>query len=157
MNKDVRYIQRYDNYTKAFRQLKDAIKLSNERELSLLEKQGLIQAFEFTHELAWKLLKDYLNYQGHFEIRGSRDAIREAFNAGIIKDGTLWMQTIQTRNLTAHTYDEEIAEETYEVIANDYITLFEDLLNTYQIDFVQYDKISNPNLKEHIDRVGVVL
>ena len=132
MNEDVRYIQRYDNYKKAFKQLKDAITLSNERELSLLEKQGLIQAFEFTHELAWKLLKDYLNYQGNFEIRGSRDAIREAFNAGIIKDGTLWMQTIQARNLTSHTYDEEIAEETYEVIANDYITLFEDLLNTFE-------------------------
>ncbi len=133
MNKeDVRYIQRYDNYKKAFKQLKDAITLSNERELSLLEKQGLIQAFEFTHELAWKLLKDYLNYQGNFEIRGSRDAIREAFNAGIIKDGALWMQTIQARNLTSHTYDEEIAEETYEVIANDYITLFEDMLNTFE-------------------------
>ncbi len=132
MNEDVRYIQRYDNYKKAFKQLKDAITLSNERELSLLEKQGLIQAFEFTHELAWKLLKDYLNYQGNFEIRGSRDAIREAFNAGIIKDGTLWMQTIQARNLTSHTYDEEIAEETYEVIANDYIILFEDLLHTFE-------------------------
>lgn len=132
MNEDGRYIQRYDNYKKAFKQLKDAIKLSHERELSLLEKQGLIQAFEFTHELAWKLLKDYLNYQGNFEIRGSRDAIREAFNAGIIKDGTLWMQTIQARNLTSHTYDEEIAEETYEVIANDYIILFEDLLNTFE-------------------------
>ncbi len=132
MNEDGRYIQRYNNYKKAFKQLEDAIKLSHERELSLLEKQGLIQAFEFTHQLAWKLLKDYLNYQGNFEIRGSRDAIREAFNAGIIKDGTLWMQTIQARNLTSHTYDEEIAEETYEVIANDYIILFEDLLHTFE-------------------------
>lgn len=129
---DIRYIQRFENYKKAFAQLQDAVALSHTRELSLLEKQGLIQAFEFTHELAWKLLKDYLNYQGNFEIRGSRDAIREAFNVGIIQDGTLWMQTIQARNLTSHTYDEAIAEETYEVIANEYIALFETLLETFE-------------------------
>ena len=132
MNDDIRYIQRFDNYKKAFRQLEDAVKLSKTRELSLLEKQGVIQAFEFTHELAWNLLKDYLNYQGNFELRGSRDTFREAFKAGIIENGELWMQTIGARNLTSHVYDEEIAKEAYEMIANDYITIFQDLLKTFE-------------------------
>ena len=80
----------------------------------------------------WNLLKDYLNYQGDFEIRGSRDAIKKAFKAGIIKDGNLWMQTISARNLTSHTYDEEIALEAYEMIKNDFFELFRDLLKTFE-------------------------
>ncbi len=105
MGDDIRYIQRFDNYKKVFRQLEQAVELSKTRELSLLEKQGVIQAFEFTHELAWNLLKDYLNYQGNFELRGSRDTFREAFKVGIIENGELLMQTIGARNLTSYVYD----------------------------------------------------
>ncbi|MFP4331960.1 MAG: nucleotidyltransferase substrate binding protein [Campylobacterales bacterium] len=132
MDYDIRWLQRFGNYKKAFKQLKDAVKLSQERELSLLEKQGLIQAFEFTHELAWNLLKDYLEYQGNQEIRGSRDALREAFKVGLISDGELWMETIKARNITSHAYDEELVQRAFETIANDYISIFDKLLITFE-------------------------
>lgn len=131
MNDDIRWIQRFNNYKKALRQLEAAVILSHERELSLLEKQGLIQAFEFTHELAWNMLKDYLEYQGNQDIKGSRDAIREAFKVGLITDGEMWMETIKARNITSHAYDEELVQSAFETIANDYITLFDTLSEVF--------------------------
>ncbi|MEM9992222.1 MAG: nucleotidyltransferase substrate binding protein, partial [Bacteroidota bacterium] len=76
---DIRWIQRLSNYKKALYKLGEAVTLSKERTLSELEKQGLIQAFEYTHELAWKVMQDFFVYQGNTEIRGSRDATRAAF------------------------------------------------------------------------------
>lgn len=133
MNSDTRWLQRFSNYKKALRQLDDAVELSKKRELSLLEKQGLIQAFEFTHELAWNMLKDYLEYQGNQEIRGSRDAIREAFKVGLIVDGDMWMETIKARNITSHTYDEELVQSAFEAISNQYILLFDKLEQLFDI------------------------
>jgi nucleotidyltransferase substrate binding protein (TIGR01987 family) len=72
---DIRWKQRFSNYTNALEQLQEAVDLSCERELSMLEKQGLIQAFEYTHELAWNVMKDFLEYQGNQNVKGSRDAI----------------------------------------------------------------------------------
>ncbi len=131
MNDDTRWLQRFSNYKKALRQLDDAVELSQKRELSLLEKQGLIQAFEFTHELAWNMLKDYLEYQGNQEIRGSRDAIRESFKVGLIDDGAMWMETIKARNITSHAYDEELVQSAFETIANQYIVLFDTLKKVF--------------------------
>lgn len=105
--------------------------MSQKRELSLLEKQGLIQAFEFTHELAWNMLKDYLEYQGNQEIRGSRDAIRESFKVGLIDDGAMWMETIKARNITSHAYDEELVQSAAKTIANQYIVLFDTLKKVF--------------------------
>lgn len=124
MNQDIRWIQRFDNFQFALMQLKDAVNSYNERELSLLEKQGLIQAFEFTHELAWNVLKDYFEYQGNFNIRGSRDAVKEAFKNDLLNDGNLWMQMIETRNITSHTYDKNTAEEVVYTIVNNYYPEF---------------------------------
>jgi nucleotidyltransferase substrate binding protein (TIGR01987 family) len=132
MSDDIRWLQRFSNYKKAFKQLKSAVDLSHERELSLLEKQGLIQAFEFTHELAWNLLKDYLEYQGNQEIRGSRDAIREAFKVQLIDNGELWMETIKARNITSHAYDEEIVQSAFKTISSEYIVIFDKLLKTFK-------------------------
>ncbi|MDQ1339817.1 MAG: hypothetical protein QG567_972 [Campylobacterota bacterium] len=132
MSSDIRWVQRFDNYKKALKQLNDAVALSDERELSLLEKQGLIQAFEFTHELAWNMLKDYLEYQGNQEIRGSRDAIREAFKVGLIQNGEAWMETIKARNITSHAYDEELVQKASETIADSYIILFNTLAETFE-------------------------
>jgi nucleotidyltransferase substrate binding protein (TIGR01987 family) len=131
MNDDTRWLQRFNNYKKALRQLDDAVELSQTRELSLLEKQGLIQAFEFTHELAWNMLKDYLEYQGNQEIRGSRDAIRESFKVGLIDDGAMWMETIKARNITSHAYDEELVQRAAQTIANQYIVLFDTLKKVF--------------------------
>src|SRR2546430_5977223 len=109
-NPDVRWRQRLQSFRKAFGQLSKAAALAKQRELSPLEEQGLIQAFEFTHELAWNTLKDFLDSRGTTaKIYGSRDATREAFAAGMIENGEAWMQMIEHRNETSHTYNEEIA------------------------------------------------
>lgn len=79
--------------------------------LSDLERQGLIQAFEFTHELSWKTLKDFLSSRGAVELFGSRDTSREAFAQGLIRDGDIWMAMIRHRNLSTHTYDEATVQE----------------------------------------------
>jgi nucleotidyltransferase substrate binding protein (TIGR01987 family) len=123
-NLDNRWLQRFANFQAALLQLKDGVDISNSRELSLLEKQGLIQAFEFTHELAWNVLKDYFEYQGNFNIKGSRDATKEGFKYELLNDGNLWMQMIETRNLTSHIYDKHTAEEIVDIIVNKYLIEF---------------------------------
>jgi nucleotidyltransferase substrate binding protein (TIGR01987 family) len=109
--KPARWIQRFANFRRAYSFLKDAVGLSKSRPLSQLEEQGLIQAFEFTHELAWNVLRDYFRDQGNTSITGSKDAVREAFQKGLIIDGSAWMEMIRSRNATAHTYNQEVARE----------------------------------------------
>ncbi|MBA4744001.1 nucleotidyltransferase [Muricauda sp. TY007] len=123
-SQDIRWHQRLSNYSKALLQLNEAVKIANQRALTNLEQQGLIQSFEFTHELAWNVMKDYFYYQGNTEIRGSRDATREAFKFNLISHGDVWMDMIVSRNKTSHTYDEDTASEITENIINDYATLF---------------------------------
>jgi len=119
-----RWNQRLTSFGKALLQLNDAVAISKSRELNNLEKQGLIQAFEFTHELAWKLMQDFFVFQGNTEIRGSRDATRQAFKEGLISEGETWMTMIQNRNLTSHTYNEQIADKILNNILNDFHPLF---------------------------------
>lgn len=126
MEKDIRWHQRLSNYSKALKQLESAVKLTQKRELTDLEEQGLIQAFEYTHELAWNVMKDYFAYQGNADIRGSRDAIREAFNKDLIANGKEWMETIKSRVSTVHTYNEDTAEEIATKITTKYFQLFTD-------------------------------
>ncbi|MEK6685364.1 MAG: nucleotidyltransferase substrate binding protein [Pseudomonadota bacterium] len=121
---DIRWQQRFANYQKALLQLRSAVDLSNQRALSQLEKQGVIQAFEFTHELAWNMLKDFLRDQGNQNIKGSKDATREAFKVELIQDGEQWMAMIQSRNISSHTYDERTAEQLVDVIIHSYYPLF---------------------------------
>lgn len=123
-NQDIRWQQRFANYKKALLQLQDAVELSKQRALSRLEKQGVIQAFEFTHELAWNVLKDYLQDQGNQNVKGSKDATREAFKVGFIADGEQWMAMIQSRNVSSHTYDERTADQLVNVIMQQYFPLF---------------------------------
>jgi len=127
VTQDVRWIQRFSHFTKALSQLRDAVALAQERPLSKLEEQGLIQAFEFTHELAWNTLKDFLEERGVQNLYGSRDATREAFKTGLIENGEAWMNMIQSRNLTSHTYDEAIAAEIASAIRATYFAEFEAL------------------------------
>jgi nucleotidyltransferase substrate binding protein (TIGR01987 family) len=124
MSQDVRWIQRFSNLKKAFLQLKDAVELHEMRELSNLEKQGLIQAFEYTHELAWKTLKDFLESKGAMGLIGSKDTAREAFKVGIIEDGEAWMSMIISRNETSHTYDEGRVAAITDAITGRYFAAF---------------------------------
>ena len=109
MGSDIRWRQRFDNYQRALQTLSRAVALSAERPLSELEQQGLIQGFEFTHELAWNMLKDFLEAQGIAGLIGSRDAIRTAFKNGLLQEGETWMEMIKARNLSSHTYQLELA------------------------------------------------
>lgn len=126
MESDIRWKQRLENYSKALRQLESAVTLSRERDLSDLEEQGLIQAFEFSHELAWNVMKDYFLFQGNSNITGSRDASREAFQVGLVSDGDGWMEMLKSRNQTSHTYNEDIASDIANKIKNRYFDLFLD-------------------------------
>ncbi|HET8904880.1 MAG TPA: nucleotidyltransferase substrate binding protein [Saccharospirillum sp.] len=127
MNDDIRWQQRLANYKKALQSLTEAVELSRQRSLSNLEQQGLIQAFEFTHELAWNCLKDYLQYQGEQDLMGSRDATRRAFAVGLISEGDQWMDMIANRNRTSHTYNKATAEQITEAVTNRYYSLFVEL------------------------------
>lgn len=109
-NLDVRWQQRLYNFGSALRQLDDAVELMQQRDLSKLEKQGVIHGFECCYELGWNTLKDFLVWQGIDGIVGSRDTIREAFSKGLIEDGHAWMHMLTDRNRTSHTYNEETAE-----------------------------------------------
>jgi nucleotidyltransferase substrate binding protein (TIGR01987 family) len=111
MDEDIRWKQRFQNYKKALVTLKNAVELAAERNLTDLEKQGTIQGFEFTFELAWNVMKDYLEEQGITGIIGSKNAIRHAFNKGLIEDGEVWMDMVNGRNLASHSYDEETMEK----------------------------------------------
>ena len=125
-NQDIRWVQRFDNFKRAFARLAEAAAQAKQRKLSELEEQGLIQAFEFTHELAWNTLKDFLEARGTtVKIYGSRDATREAFAAELIKNGEAWMKMIEHRNETSHTYNEKIANAIVEAILTRYVKEFE--------------------------------
>lgn len=107
-DKSIRWKQRFQNFEKAFLQLESAIiKLKS---LSDLEKEGLIQRFEYTFELAWKTLKDYLESQ-NVDAKFPREVIKKGFQYEIIEDGEIWMDMLEKRNLMAHTYDEKIFSE----------------------------------------------
>ena len=126
---DIRWIQRFSHYKKALSQLEKFISKGN---LNELEEQGLIQAFEYTHELAWNVLRDYLREQGNAMIHGSRDATREAFKLDLIKDGDAWMDMISDRNRTSHTYNQTIANQIATNISARFFPLFLALRETMQ-------------------------
>ena len=110
---EIRWIQRLENFQRALATLQRAIGLAQSRPLSELEELGLIQAFEFTHELSWLLIRDFLVDQGVAGISGSRDAVREAVVRQLLPQGdeTGWMAMIRSRNLTSHTYNPAVVRE----------------------------------------------
>ena len=126
---EVRWMQRFSNYKKALSQFE---KFIAKGQLNELEEQGLIQAFEYTHELAWNVLRDYLREQGNSAIHGSRDATREAFKLDLIQDGDGWMGMIKDRNRTSHTYNQATADLIAENIVKRYFSLFLALRETMQ-------------------------
>lgn len=128
VDEDIRWVQRCNHFAQAFGQLSRAVELARQRPLSELEEQGLIQAFEYTHELAWNTLKDFLEHQGVQPLYGSKDSTRAAFKRGLIEDGEVWMAMIKSRNLTSHTYNQQIAASIARDIRNRYHAAFGTLL-----------------------------
>ncbi|PIW59863.1 nucleotidyltransferase substrate binding protein [Shewanella sp. CG12_big_fil_rev_8_21_14_0_65_47_15] len=119
MNEEVRWRQRFQNYLKALGQLVSALSQYDEHAEALI-KEGILQRFEFTHELAWKVMKDYLEYEGHQGITGSRSASRLFFSLGLVTDGQVWMDMIESRNRTVHTYDEQVLEQEFAKVQQAY-------------------------------------
>lgn len=125
-----RWEQRLDSYHKALNRLAEIVNVMNSRELNEFEADGLVQRFEFTFELAWKLIKSYADFQvTDKEIMGSRDAFRWAFDNGLITDCQSWMEMVKRRNDTSHTYDEATATEVVQLVNSTYFQLFVDLFN----------------------------
>ena len=130
-SQDIRWVQRFSNYRKAMLTLSEAADLASTRALSNLEQQGLIQGFEFTHELAWNVLKDYFEEQGFVGLIDSKNATREAFKNALIADGEVWMDMIKARNLTSHTYNTGIAQEIATDILQRFYPAFETMAATF--------------------------
>jgi len=126
-NQDIRWKQRFQNFENAFKVFKIAIE--DYQNPSNLEKEGTIQRFEFTHELAWNVMKDFLIEEGIQNIIGSKSATKEAFNKGLIEDGDEWMEMIKSRNQTVHTYHGNILEVEYLKIKNIYFPIIEKFNN----------------------------
>lgn len=131
MSDDVRWRQSFDNYCRAFQTLSRGVELASQRKLSELEQQGLVQGFEFTHELAWNVLKDYLEDNGISGVIGSKGATREAFKNGLIDDGEAWMEMIKARNLSSHTYNQATAEEVVGMIVTCFYPAFERMTHKF--------------------------
>jgi nucleotidyltransferase substrate binding protein (TIGR01987 family) len=121
MEEDIRWKQRFSNYKKALSQLQKAVEMTS---FSDIEKEGLVQRFEYTFELAWNVMKDFLEEKGNSGILGSKDAIKLAFKLGLIDDGEKWMDMVNSRRLSAHTYDEATANAIVQDVINEYYPLF---------------------------------
>ena len=127
--KDIRWIQRFNSYSKALAQLSEFIEKGG---LNKFEKQGLIKSFEYTHELSWKTMKDFFAHRGAGKIYGSRDAVRQAFKMGLIEDGEIWMDMIQSQRMTLKAYNETIARELSAAIIGSYYPKFIALQETFK-------------------------
>jgi nucleotidyltransferase substrate binding protein (TIGR01987 family) len=126
MNPDIRWKQRFENYEKALSLLREA--LAKGEALSQLEKEGTVQRFEFTLELGWKSLKDYLEYQGVvLDPRTPKNVIRQAFAAKIIRDGQLWIDMLDWRNLMSHHYDKTRLNEVLRQLTGRFLPAFDEL------------------------------
>ncbi len=124
--KDVRWQQRFANFERALAQLTEFIEKGA---LNKFEEQGLVKCFEYTHELAWNVMKDFLTDEGIKDIFGSKTATKQAFNKGLIDNGEVWMDMIESRNESVHTCNEETADKIAFKIASNYYSEFVDFRN----------------------------
>lgn len=127
-NEDIRWIQRFSNFSKAMNHLENALQIPNP---DIVQKAGIIQFFEMSFELAWNMVKDYLEEQGFVDIKSPRSALKKAFEMNILENGHDWMDLLQDRNLTAHTYDEQKATDMEQLISNKYFPLLKALKNSF--------------------------
>ena len=126
--KDIRWKQRFQNFEKAYLLLEQSMSITN---LSDIERAGLIQFFEMTYELAWKLIKDFLQEEG-FAVNSPKDAFKQAFQSALVKDGHVWMDALDDRNLTVHTYDEKTAIEIEKKIKEKYHSALKELYTLFK-------------------------
>jgi nucleotidyltransferase substrate binding protein (TIGR01987 family) len=113
--KEIRWRQRFENFENAYELLAKYINLANQE----LERAGIIQFFEMAFELAWKVMKDYLETEG-FQVKSPKEAIKQAFQADLLENGQVWIDALEDRNRTVHTYEEATAIEIAERIKTIY-------------------------------------
>jgi nucleotidyltransferase substrate binding protein (TIGR01987 family) len=121
---DIRWKQRFQNFEKSLRFLENALEIISP---DVTQKAGIIQFFEICYELSWKLIKDFLTEQGVEELRFPRDCLKKAFETGLISDGHTWLEALNNRNLTSHTYDEELADKVVQEIRIHYYPILKQL------------------------------
>lgn len=126
MNNDIRLKQRFQNFERAYLLLSE-VAGKDINSFNQLEQAGIVQRFEILIELSWKVLKDYLENQGYDDVKNAKKAIRQAFQDKIITKAETWMSALQLRNLTSHTYDEEILKEVVTFVTNDFYPIVRDL------------------------------
>jgi len=137
-NKDIRWIQRFNNFNKALKSLQVAIEEYREDEDSEVVKVGMIKFFEMTYELAWNTMKDYYEDQGETGIQGSKDAIKLSSGRGLITNAQAWFDMVNSRRLSVHTYDEDTANEVAQDIVETYLGLFIQLQTRLQVEMLGY-------------------
>ena len=125
-HEEERWQQRFQNFEKTLLFLEEAIAINAP---SIFEQAGLIQFFEINFELSWNVMKEYMEAQGITDLRSPRDSIKKAFEMGLINDGHLWIQALENRNLTLHTYDEARTKKIVSTIEQTYIHILRDLYN----------------------------
>lgn len=125
MNNEIRWQQRFQNFERAYKQFSQ-IGLADLDQLSDLEKEGYVQRFEYTFELAWKTLKDYLLENGQ-DLSSPKEIIRQAFQNEIIVEGEVWMEALKKRNLTSHTYDDVVLIKTITFLKEEFYPVLEKL------------------------------
>ncbi|MGL4873589.1 MAG: nucleotidyltransferase substrate binding protein [Clostridium sp.] len=118
--KEIRWKQRFENFEKSYNLLN---KYSTYEIKSELEIAGMIQLFEVSFELAWKVMKDYLESEGYV-VKSPRETVKQAYQNGLIENGHLWIEVLSNRNLTAHTYDEKLAQKMVTEIITIYLPEF---------------------------------
>lgn len=128
-HEDIRWVQRFSNFSKAMNHLENALQIPDP---DMVQKAGIIQLFEMSFELAWNMVKDYLEEQGFVDIKSPRIALKKAFEMNILENGHDWMDLLQDRNLTAHTYDEQKATDMEQLISNKYFPLLKSLLLSFR-------------------------
>lgn len=142
-NDDIRWEQRFSNFKKALKKLSEVVEDNKHTfpdSLSQLEKEGLIQRFEYTFELAWKTFQDLLKSKGYNDITGPNPVIEQAFSDGYISDGEGWRKMKKARDQTSHIYDEQVADEIAAQIIENYYDLLRDAKERLEEEF----KKSNP-------------
>jgi nucleotidyltransferase substrate binding protein (TIGR01987 family) len=122
-NQDIRWKQRFSNFEKAYSLLEQTLEIGHPNDA---ERAGLIQFFEMAFELSWKVMKDYLQEQG-FVINSPKEAIKQAFQSNVITDGHAWINALEDRNLTTHTYEEATAIQVEQRIRGEYFPLLKSL------------------------------
>lgn len=139
-NHDARWMQRLQNYERAFAALAEMVQLAGDGPLGKMERSALIMHFVLVYELAWKLIQDYCIYQGDPEVKGSRDAFRAASKMGLVQQGDVLMKSMDSRNDAVHAYDEELAEKLAGDIVRLYCSAFEELLQAMQAEHKRMER-----------------